>query len=359
MVEDLTIPSGEQILALPRFARVAFGTRCARRMIPHAIVEKPSLSPDQIQQWKDWVEIHELCAASVLDRSVNLNSKSVFPIDRELKEGLVEQIILSATQLIHDEWPIGFVRDILRDSKSILRHQGIDSILHDFHFLLERSQQENWTDETPVPQTLFGPLWPQGVPEGWPSIWDYEERTVNYVEIEYPEKEIPLGLTHYSLKKILSFRFYPAITAPLGALISDDLDDRIVGAGETFTPAFAEWKYILHEVFQNLLLKSPSEMTEEEKETWSILKQMIDVDRYLAKRPVIDHQSGTILQKEFHRTFVRWESGHQEWISVESTLDSFVTLTENTRFEAIFHRDPKTLQIRKMVYFRPLPPQKN
>ena len=48
-----------------------------------------------------------------------------------------------------------------------------------------------WTDDTPVPPWVFGPMWPTGVPEGWPEA-DPKERLVVTVGAseEVPVEEV-------------------------------------------------------------------------------------------------------------------------------------------------------------------------
>lgn len=38
----------------------------------------------------------------------------------------------------------------------------------DFQLLRKEATAGNWSDDTPVPKELMGPLWPQGYPKGWP-----------------------------------------------------------------------------------------------------------------------------------------------------------------------------------------------
>jgi hypothetical protein len=39
----------------------------------------------------------------------------------------------------------------------------------DLETLKRLIRDKGWTDQTPVPPRVFGPLWPQGPPEGWPA----------------------------------------------------------------------------------------------------------------------------------------------------------------------------------------------
>jgi hypothetical protein len=50
-----------------------------------------------------------------------------------------------------------------------------NAIVADYNLVVHLSNTQHWTDATPVPPSVFGPLWPEGAPEGWPAI---EEETV-------------------------------------------------------------------------------------------------------------------------------------------------------------------------------------
>jgi hypothetical protein len=42
--------------------------------------------------------------------------------------------------------------------------------------LLEVATEQRWNEATPVPQQVFGELWPSGPPEGWPAGKDFVPR---------------------------------------------------------------------------------------------------------------------------------------------------------------------------------------
>ena len=44
----------------------------------------------------------------------------------------------------------------------------VKASLADYHLLRQAASREGWTDDTPVPPTFFGPLWPEGEPKDWP-----------------------------------------------------------------------------------------------------------------------------------------------------------------------------------------------
>ena len=65
------------------------------------------------------------------------------------------------------------------------------AVRRDFDLLLAASEEFDWTDGTPVPPEFFGPLWPEGEPEGWPrpepTDDHHSEPPVLKLEIAVPE----------------------------------------------------------------------------------------------------------------------------------------------------------------------------
>jgi hypothetical protein len=49
-------------------------------------------------------------------------------------------------------------------------------IRRDFDHLAGLAEWRHWTDDTPVPPAVFGPLWPEGPPDGWPADPDVPQR---------------------------------------------------------------------------------------------------------------------------------------------------------------------------------------
>ena len=60
-----------------------------------------------------------------------------------------------------------------------------DAARADFDLLLGLSRDELWADDTPVDVSMLGPLWPKGLPSGWPEV-PAEPRTQLMVELEVP-----------------------------------------------------------------------------------------------------------------------------------------------------------------------------
>lgn len=103
------IPTGEEIAKLPELARAAFAARCAARVAPLATNPTPTA----------------------------------------LDPATAASLILAASAV---DTP---VRRLLR------------CIRRDFDRLVYLAKRRKWTDETPVPQTVFGPMWPKDVVLPW------------------------------------------------------------------------------------------------------------------------------------------------------------------------------------------------
>ena len=60
-------------------------------------------------------------------------------------------------------------------------------VLRDFVRLRAAAQTENWTNnDTPVPPEFFGPMWPDGEPEGWPKSTQSESTPQQIDEVSPP-----------------------------------------------------------------------------------------------------------------------------------------------------------------------------
>ncbi|MGM0407461.1 MAG: hypothetical protein ACQERU_05725 [Bacteroidota bacterium] len=53
------------------------------------------------------------------------------------------------------------------DSGAPIPVKIVNSVFKDYECLKKSEIADNWTDDTSVPSNLFGPLWPDGIPDGW------------------------------------------------------------------------------------------------------------------------------------------------------------------------------------------------
>ena len=57
----------------------------------------------------------------------------------------------------------------------------------DFDLLTVAAEKHAWDDDTPVPPELFGPIWPEGIPDGWPVDAQDSEGAQLVFELEVPD----------------------------------------------------------------------------------------------------------------------------------------------------------------------------
>ncbi len=199
------LPSLGEIAGLPRWARVAFAARCASRVLPLFRHRQPDTSDGHAQAVASAVKVSERAAAnavrpdhpppttpfaepSVIERfkaaKTALKGSYNSPID-DLSLGHPSDVYAERTAnyavltaIIHDHHigdNVGIIgnthhfRYVLRAAHAaVLAGAPISNILKDFQTLRERAKAGGWTDETPVPPSVFGPMWPEGPPPGWP-----------------------------------------------------------------------------------------------------------------------------------------------------------------------------------------------
>ena len=69
-----------------------------------------------------------------------------------------------------------------RETYDAAEKTGVSMIRRDFDRVAELVEEQSWTDDTPVPPTIFGPLWPDKRPLRWPQELDDDDRQPNLPE---------------------------------------------------------------------------------------------------------------------------------------------------------------------------------
>lgn len=188
---ETKVPTKGEIQQLPRWARVAFAARCARRVLPLFDMGWPNAHAGQAEALDSAITLGEQSAATATNAVANYGnavdiSNAAHAVGRHAAQASAK----------------GSARDVARaaaNAAAAVANAGADSagsnaafaatysraaaaasavgnhssaaaatIRRDFNLLLAAMEQLNWTDDTPVPPEFFGPLWPEGVPEGWP-----------------------------------------------------------------------------------------------------------------------------------------------------------------------------------------------
>jgi hypothetical protein len=187
------LPSEEEITKLPRWARVAFAARCARRVLPLYGSFRPG-SSEPIEKLNPAWAVNE-AEQSAADATAGPRTASGYD---------AAAAGYYAADDPHDEAAYSAanaaayaVADASDDQRSVRAFVAMNHAAHaaksladlrlhirrDFDHLARLAEWQHWTDDTPVPPEVFGPLWPEGPPPGWPADPDIPHRTDLPLEI--------------------------------------------------------------------------------------------------------------------------------------------------------------------------------
>jgi hypothetical protein len=179
------LPTEEEITQLPRWARVAFAARSARRVLPLFRHSWPKSQKDYISLVFRAVEFAEqsATAATVDSRIARDIAKDavVAAVSAQAtpKANAVARAAARAADVAADADPVAYsysdggrASEAVTAASEAIGSTAENPFRHDFDHLASLSKWNHWTDDTPVPPEVFGPLWPEGPPKDWPTITD-------------------------------------------------------------------------------------------------------------------------------------------------------------------------------------------
>jgi hypothetical protein len=194
---NVTLPSEEEIEELPRWARVAFAARCARRVLafwtgwPDAskkallntitateFAERAAKTgyalPESVETAKNASVTAAVAASGSGSPSAEAAARAVARAVEAAADDTAPYTVVPFTARVTAEAAEAAAEAVnLAHSYTAIQH----IIRRDFEHLANLADWQNWTDDTPVPPEVFGPLWPEGPPKGWPPINDVPPRT--------------------------------------------------------------------------------------------------------------------------------------------------------------------------------------
>lgn len=235
----MSIPTKAEIAKLPVVARVAFAARCARRVQPSFTVAWTNAPEDHVRAIETalarvehytraprsetiiavWAARAAACAAKAASHAViasryattfgtrvdfddaaadaiNANSYAA-RVSTYLDSANNDNIETAAARYADVADDDNAVDDAFR-AIAIATTIGVTAaIRRDLDLLLHASKTENWTDDTPVPPEFFGPMWPDGPPEGWPE----EEAATSAPPTLKVEIQVPAGMDEQRSKE--------------------------------------------------------------------------------------------------------------------------------------------------------------
>jgi hypothetical protein len=175
---NTTLPTKAEVAKLPHLARVAFAARCARRVLsllqngthqPQHYYIDPALAATELaeQTAMGW----EIAPHHLMEIVDSLNG---FVGDMELSSVVTAAKVAAVAAA-------GNSKDAELAAKFAIgafpARDLSTSFRRDFDHLARLTEWQHWTDDTPVPPEVFGPLWPEGPPKGWPADPDTPQRT--------------------------------------------------------------------------------------------------------------------------------------------------------------------------------------
>jgi hypothetical protein len=186
---EAQIPTEEEIELLPRWAQVAFAARCARRVQPlilHDWPDAPQVFLDNIDKAITLAEASAADPASASEKTSAATRAFAFAFAATRASAFVDDAAdaaadaatrASAASAFVDDAAdaAAFAFAATRASASATRafaafaRAAVRAIRADFELLGALARREGWDNDTPVPPEVFGPMWPEGVPEGWPN----------------------------------------------------------------------------------------------------------------------------------------------------------------------------------------------
>jgi hypothetical protein len=201
---NAALPSEEEMAELPRWAAVAFAARCARRVLPlfgHKWPDAPAKHAEQLAEvvgviersaahagrGDDWAPPAGAiaCAAYVCDAVINADRDRARAVEvitatstaiakfKDAAENVLDPHIGTALRLITHNTSVATSNGIATSRETYDRAALVADALirQDFDRVANIAEWQKWTDDTPVPPEVFGPLWPEGPPKNWPTAF--------------------------------------------------------------------------------------------------------------------------------------------------------------------------------------------
>lgn len=197
---------------LPRWARVAFAARCARRVQPLFRDEWPSAPQEHVKAIDNAITISEKSAAAAVLAVLAADAANGVAAISAARAAVGDAVLYAdafAVAAFVADTADRAIRAAARAATAPARGTFVPSVdastaaryacaaagtafadaavRRDYELLIAASEAEKWSDDTPVPPEFFGPLWPDGEPEDWPTREPDSAGLQLMVEIELPD----------------------------------------------------------------------------------------------------------------------------------------------------------------------------
>lgn len=179
-------PTEEDLRELPALATLAFAARCALRAEPWFALNWHAAPTEHTQAIDQAIRLAQASAASsararYAEPTVDAVYAAYLAADHEGVSNAADAAYAAyaavrAIGAARDATRAAYAASAVVNAPPSCRDAVVRAIWRDLGLLVEAADRFNWTDDTPVCPEFFGPLWPEGEPEGWPEKAK-EERT--------------------------------------------------------------------------------------------------------------------------------------------------------------------------------------
>ncbi|MCC7375840.1 MAG: hypothetical protein IT581_14375 [Verrucomicrobiales bacterium] len=195
-MSEPTLPTKDIILRLPRWAVVAFAARCARRVEPltrglgaiaYKAIEQVILKAEAIASFPNAPNVTASAATAyddaaafvVADDTADLAAvasrraafcaayaayATVFATDDAADFAADAATSADNAAFVANTFAAAAAAEAAGNHDPVEGVSSLRTIVSDFQRLEDAARIGSWTDDTPVPPEVFGPLWPEGAP---------------------------------------------------------------------------------------------------------------------------------------------------------------------------------------------------
>lgn len=186
------LPTEKELEQLPRWARVAFAVRCARRVQPLATLQWPDIPREHLEDHNRAISLAQATAAnpaSAIATQLFDAANAVNTVDDPANARAAAVGAARAAGHASRADDVLAAADAARAARATAASAAANAIRRDYELLNALAEREGWTDDSPVDVALLGPLWPDGEPEGWPEEAKEERAgdSVLAITLELPE----------------------------------------------------------------------------------------------------------------------------------------------------------------------------
>jgi hypothetical protein len=187
LAKKVKLPSSTELRTLPRWAQVAFAARCARRVAPIYRYLWPDAPQADQTAVENAIRVSESAAGSAAFTADAFApyAFAAFAAAAAAAVTYAAAVAKAAAYAVKAAAAAYAAKAAVVDAAAAARYMAeaaatddnnivgvkINTLIRrDFDALLSWARNNSAADSTPCPPVVAGPLWPEGVPKGWPAL---------------------------------------------------------------------------------------------------------------------------------------------------------------------------------------------